>query len=176
MSRKPFLSIGMPFYDDFNGVYFTTQALRMMHPEIKDQIELIFIDNNPGSKDSLTVKEFLGWIKDIPVKYVPLSEVKGTAIAKNKVFQNSEGDFVLCLDSHLLIEKGAINRLINFYRSNPNSKDLFSGPLIYDDLRNCSTHFKDIWRGEMWGIWDLDSRGDPYSSTYDDKPFEKLLS
>ena len=39
MSKK--LTIGMATYDDYDGVYFSIQAIRMYHPEILKDIEFI---------------------------------------------------------------------------------------------------------------------------------------
>ena len=41
------------------------------------------------------------------------------------------------------------------------------GPLLYDDLINVSTHFDQVWRGDMYGIWATNKEA------YDaGKPFE----
>ena len=45
--RKPKLTIGMATFDDYHGVYFSIQALRMYHPEVIDDIEILVVDNNP---------------------------------------------------------------------------------------------------------------------------------
>lgn len=48
MEKK--LTIGMATYDDFDGVFFSVQALRMYHPETEGA-EIIVLDNNPeGAK------------------------------------------------------------------------------------------------------------------------------
>ena len=47
MKKK--LTIGMATYDDYQGVFWTIQALRMYHAEVMDQVEIIVIDNNPDS-------------------------------------------------------------------------------------------------------------------------------
>ena len=41
------LTIGMATYDDYDGVYFTIQALRMYHHEVMEYAELVVIDNHP---------------------------------------------------------------------------------------------------------------------------------
>ena len=41
------LTIGMATYDDFDGVYFTVQAILLYHPEVADDVEVLVIDNNP---------------------------------------------------------------------------------------------------------------------------------
>ena len=44
------LTIGMAVYDDYDGVYFTVQALRLYHEICRsDRVEFIIIDNNPDS-------------------------------------------------------------------------------------------------------------------------------
>ena len=37
---NPQLTIGMATYDDYDGVYFTVQALRLFHPEVTRQTEI----------------------------------------------------------------------------------------------------------------------------------------
>ena len=52
------LTIGSAVYDDFEGVYFSYQSLRLNNPELKNDIEYIIIDNNPSSAEGKAVKEF----------------------------------------------------------------------------------------------------------------------
>ena len=55
---KKTLTIGMCTYDDFDGVYFSLQALRMYHGHIvnNEDVEILIIDNNPTGKHSEHVK------------------------------------------------------------------------------------------------------------------------
>lgn len=160
------LTIGMATYEDYNGVYFTIQSLRMYH-NIKD-CELIVVDNSPQSKDSITLREYLNWVKDIPIRYIGYEGVKGTAAPRNLVFDYANKEYVLCLDSHVLLLPNSIDNLKKFYKENNSSKDLIQGPMIYDDFVGYATHFDDVWRGQMWGIWGTDPRG----GNPDNEPFE----
>ena len=68
----------------------------------------------------------------------------------------------------VLFAPGAIRSLKEYYREHPDCPDLLQGPVVYDDLEMISTHFEPVWRGEMWGIWETDPRGqDP-----EGEPFE----
>ena len=78
---------------------------------------------------------------------------------RNAVFAEASSEFVLCIDSHILIAPGAISRLIRYVQDNPDTPDLLQGPLIYDDLRHTSTHMAPRWRDGMYGTWDNDPRG-----------------
>jgi hypothetical protein len=156
----PELTIGMPTYNDFDGVYFTIQALRLYHD--LDNVELLVVDNfgDPHTRDFVQ-----GWVKGT---YVLADDAAGTAYAKNMVFEKASGAAVLCCDSHVLFEAGVIARLKEFHRADPECADLLQGPLVYDDGVHISTHFEPVWREQMWGIWATDSRGlDP-----DGEPFE----
>lgn len=164
--KKPFLTIGMPTFDDFHGIYFSVQSIRMHHPEILDQIEIIIIDNNPESAHGKETKHFSNCSNLI--KYVPFVESIGPANSKNQVFEEASGEYVMCMDGHILLESGSIKKLIDFYKKNPQSADLYQGPLVYDDLQNISTHFDPVWRGQMWGIWATDERGkDPNGDPFE---------
>jgi len=64
-----FLTIGMPTYDDFDGVYFTLQALKSYH-DLTD-VELLVVDTKPKfCEDTKKVCESIGasFIIDLIVK------------------------------------------------------------------------------------------------------------
>ena len=145
---RPMLSIGMATYEDFDGVYFTTQALRMYH-DLTD-CEIIVVDNKPDGNAA----KYLGYLKTLPnVRYIPMSSPVGTAQPRNRVFEEAQGDYVLCIDGHILMLPGAIARLKQYYQEHPETKDLVSGPILWDGLDSGATHFDDFWRAEMLGIW-----------------------
>jgi len=160
------LTIGMPTYDDYHGVYFSIQALRMYHPEIMDETNIIIIDNNPKSKHGKDLKKFAGSSKDI--KYIPFTAQTGPANSKNQVFKQAQTPYVLCMDGHVFFEAGSLRKLLEYYSYHPNTGNLLQGPLVYDDLKNISTHFEPKWRGQMFGTWATDDRGRDKSGT----PFE----
>lgn len=156
----PALTIGMPTYDDFDGVYFTIQALRLYHD--LDDTELLVVDNYGCSQTEQFVRGWAG------ARYLLAKETVGTAAPKDLVFRKANGEAVLCCDSHVLFAPGAIARLKRFYREHPDCADLLQGPLVYDDGETMSTHFDPVWREQMWGIWATDERG--YDR--DGEPFE----
>jgi hypothetical protein len=162
------LTIGMATHDDFDGLYFSIQNIRMFHPEILDDIEFVIVDNNPDSPHGKSIRKFIQWIKE-PVQYLPFTKYKSTTI-KNKVFELADTPYVLCIDSHVLIQPGGIKKLIDFYDDEKDYGNLLQGPLVYDDMCSISTHFDLKWSGHMWGVWGTDPRGlDPKS-----EPFEIL--
>jgi hypothetical protein len=156
----PALTIGMATYDDFDGVYFTLQALRLYHD--LDNTELLVVDNYGCPHTASLVRDWAGGT------YVLATEAVGTAAPRDLVFRHASGTAVLCCDSHVLFVPGAIARLRQFYREHPDCADLLQGPLLYDDGRLISTHFDPVWRGQMWGIWATDPRGEHG----DGEPFE----
>ncbi len=150
----PKLTIGLPTYDDFDGCWFTLQSLRLHHD--MSQVELIVVDNKPDSAGSADLKQKVeGWMRPgtAGTRYIPLPGDGGPAGAKDRVFREAAGEAVLCLDSHVLLPPGAIQKLMAWYDAHPGSHDLVQGPLLLDHLQSVHTHFLDVWRGEMWGIW-----------------------
>jgi hypothetical protein len=148
------LTIGMAVYDDFNGVYFTIQALRMYHD--CSNVEFIVVDNNPASEHGQRTKQFVeNWPKfgSAGAKYVPFPDIIGTTAPRNEVFKQATGDAVLCLDSHVLVAPGAIKTLMEWYDVGLDKGNLIQGPLCMDNFTQVMTHFDDTWRAQMWGIW-----------------------
>lgn len=154
------LTIGMATYNDYDGVYFTLQALRM-YQDLEDT-ELLVVDNYGCEHTRTLVK---GWAQ---ARYIRDAEQVGTAASRDLLFRAGRGEAILCCDSHVLFVPGAIARLRAYYRDHPNCIDLLQGPLVYDDLRSISTHMEPNWREQMWGTWATDPRGiDPEA-----EPFE----
>jgi len=154
------LTIGMATYNDFDGVYFTLQALRLYHD--MQGVELLVVDNY-GCEHTRSFVE--GWSGG---RYILAKDVQGTAAPRDLVFRAAAGEVVLCCDSHVLFPADVIARLKQYYRDHPECDDLLQGPLLYDDARLISTHLDPVWREEFWGIWATDPRGaDP-----DGEPFE----
>mgnify|MGYP001215861816 CR=1 FL=1 len=149
MSDK-LLTIGMATYDDYDGVFFSIQSLRMHHDLCNtDQIEYIVVDNNPTSPSGQATKKFVEGIKG---KYIPYTE-KVSSFNKYLIPNYANGKYVLIMDSHVLLERNSIDSLLQYYKDTPNCRDLVQGPLIYNDLKHISTHFDPVWRGDMYGIW-----------------------
>ena len=154
------LTIGMATYNDFDGVFFTLQALRLYHD--LDDTEFVVVDNY-GCTHTRGLVE--GWGVG---RYILATEIVGTAAARELVFREARGDAVLCCDSHVLFVSGAIARLKQYYRDHPDCRDLLQGPLMYDDAHSLSTHFAPGWRGQMWGTWATDPRGeDPEGAPFE---------
>ncbi len=159
------LTIGMATYDDFDGVYFSVQAICLYHPEVTEQTEILVIDNHPDGPAAAALKDLERSVQNY--RYVPAGFAQGTAV-RDLVFREAAGEFVLCMDSHVMFPAGVLARLIDYFGQHPDTKDLLQGPIVYDDLRKIATHFDPIWQAGMWGVWAHDHRGDDPNG----EPFE----
>lgn len=156
----PRLTIGMAVYDDWDGVYFTTQALRA-YQDMRD-VEILVVDNF-GCK--FTRDLISGWNTG---RYILDKKCTGTAAPRNRVFQEARGEAVLCIDSHVLLMPGVVRKLKDYYSDNPKCNDLLQGPMMHDDIVGMYTHFTPVWSSQMFGVWDTDARGKKESN----EPFE----
>ena len=163
--NKKKLTIGMATYDDYDGVFFSVQSLRLYHSEIFDHIEILVVDNHPDGPCAADLKKLDQAITGY--RYVPEQGINGTAV-RDLIFREACGDFILCMDCHVLIVPGALQKLMEYLDAHPLSNDLLQGPLIYYDLAKISTHFQPVWRKGMYGIWETDERGRDSNS----EPFE----
>ncbi len=163
--RKKKLCIGMATHDDYDGVYFSVQAIRMYHPEVTDETEIIVLDNDPEGKCAHALKHLENSIKNY--RYVPYDYKKSTSV-RDILFTEANAGHVMCIDSHVFIVPGAIQNLIEYFDSNQDSSDLYQGPLLYDNLKKISTHMNPVWWDGLYGQWGLDERGSDASG----HPFE----
>jgi len=135
------LTIGMATYNDFDGVYFTVQALRL-YQDLTDT-ELLVVDNYGCEHTKAFIEN---WVKG---RYILATDAVGTAAPRERVFREAQGEAVLCCDSHVLFAPGAIARLKAYYQEHPDTRDLLQGPLVADDLHTVSTHQDPVWENEM---------------------------
>jgi hypothetical protein len=152
------LTIGSPVYDDYEGVFFTYQSLRLNNMDIWDDLDLVIIDNNPDSAEGNATRQFCDSTQHI--RYFPYTERLSNSV-KNEIFKHAEGEFCMSIDCHILFEPDAISNLISFLGENKSSDDLYHGPMFYDVIQGhdpCSK-MDPVWRGDMFGIWATDKRG-----------------
>lgn len=146
------LTIGMATFEDFDGVYFTVQALRAYH-DMTD-VEIIVVDNMGCD----FTRDFIrAWVPN--ARYIEYFGVTGTSAPRDLIFHEAAGDIVMCVDCHVLLMPGSLYRLRKHYSDNPKCMDLIQGPMMHDDLVGLNTHFDPVWRDHMWGTWGTDPRG-----------------
>jgi len=141
------LTIGMAAYENPTEVWFTVQALRL-YQDLED-CELLVIDNSPNKGK---IEKNIRDIKE--ASYLHYPNVYGTAQPRNKVFESAKGDFVICMDSHVLLWQESIAKLKWWLKDNwEEAKNLIHGPIVFSSLKNLCTNYIPEWRSEMWGIW-----------------------
>jgi len=151
------LTIGSLVYDDFDGIFFSYQSLRLNNQDLLPSLDLLVVDNNPDSPEGLATKDFC---QKAFIRYEPCTNARSTSV-RNKIFELAEAPYAMCIDPHVLFEPQAIKTLLAFYQSNPDTKDLIQGPLLMDCItgHDPMTHMDPVWRDHMWGTWAIDPRG-----------------
>jgi len=167
MDKSRQFSVGMAVFNDFDGVYFTTQDLLVHHGDYI--AEIIVVDNNSSER----IKRYCNTVPKI--RYVDFPQPKGTAAPREHIFSVAQSDRVVVIDSHVILHPGAMAAL----DAGVTSDDLYHGPLIYDWGDICATHMDDVWRGQMWGIWgvarqEIGNPGAPIFSVIDGKAVELM--
>ena len=177
MPQRPKITVGMAMWRDFDGVYFTVRALEMYHPELRGQLEILVVDNcpeleqGPNPEPHLVRETASQRIRNLMAmipggRYETYTDRQGTAAPRDAVFRLARGEVVLCIDSHVLIETGALSRTLRWLDVHPEFNGLFQGPLVYDNGQ-VSTHQNRTWGDGMLGQWALDPRwvgrdGEPF--------------
>lgn len=141
------ITLSMACHDDFDGVYFTVQALRAYHPV--QAMEILVLDNHPESPHGERLRSFAprAGIRLVPVTDRVSSWVKYDAIL------HATGDVVVGMDSHVLLLPGAIKALVAWWQDHAGSRDLLTGPIVYDELQDGSLALDPKWNGHDFGTW-----------------------
>ncbi len=137
----------MPSYNNYNEVWFTVQTLRTYFD--LSECEILVVDNY-GDDD---LRNWVLLNGEKVVRYERFSDITGTAPAKNAVFSLAEGDFVLCIDSHIILEKDSIPKLLQWIRENPSCDALIQSPMRYDFMSMYVDTLLPKWSTKMFGLW-----------------------
>jgi len=150
------LCVGMATYDDFDGVYFTVQSMRMAHPEVLADTSFLVVDNHPEGETAGALRALADKIPDF--RYVPFRGFRGTAV-RDLIFREAAADIVMCVDPHILVRPGALRALLEYFAAAPESRDIVQGPLLDDTFDGIvGTHFAPTWGAGMFGRWETDER------------------
>jgi hypothetical protein len=149
----------MATHGDYDGVWFTIQAIRLHHREALEGLSFVVIDNDPEGATATALREIGNWVPHY--RYVPFSGYSGTAV-RDLVFREADADVVCCVDSHVLLAPGALEALRDWFEAHPDSLDLLQGPMLHDnlDLGRAVTHLDPTWGAGMYGQWGRDARLD----------------
>ena len=161
------LSVGMAFYDDYDGVFFTINSL-LLGPFKEIIKEIIIIDNNPTSQSADMVRLVAFDLRHI-VKYVPFTEKISTSV-RDEIFKHASGDYVMVLDCHILIDQSCLPKMIDFLNM-PVSQDMFHGVNLGYNLQVGGTDMVETWRICSFGNWRVKE-----GVSIDTEPFEIRLS
>lgn len=185
----PKLTIGIPTYNDFEGLWGTVTSIveQADTAGLLDVIEILVIDQSPDpgpdkdgkAPDPQAVqagekgKDFIeGWVNGtrgkLKARYIRFNHELGTTVAKTLVFQASQTEWTMCIDSHVTLVENSLENVYRWICKNRTSRDLYHGVLVYDGFKTVSTHLEPVWRGQMWGTWASDERGEKPSM----EPFE----
>src|SRR6185312_10542837 len=141
----PSLTIGCATYRDDAGLYFTLESLHCHHP----RVAYLVIDNAPES-----CTRSRGVTNAVGGRYLHRPDLHGTSSPRDALFRLATTDWVMCIDSHVLLETGAVQALLDYMAAHPDSNDLITGPLVYDDGKSVSTHWRPEAPPGLWGTWD----------------------
>jgi hypothetical protein len=160
------LTIGTPVYDDYSGLEMTLQDL-LLHHDLSD-VELIVVDNHPTQDrddagrmvESKATQKIRQEAEAAGAKYIPMPEPRGTAAPRDRIFAEATSDVVIVVDSHVLLAGGALPAVRDYFADAAHAGDILAGPILSrrriagkSRLAPMATHYADVWRSEMWGIW-----------------------
>lgn len=137
-----------PYFFESIRAKFTALSLQIHH-EID---EILIVDNNPHPDNPL---RNISDKTNGRVRYIELPEPKGTAVPRNRVFEEARNEYVACLDPHVLLYPDTFKAFEEFYQQyGMDNPDVLHGPMMTESRdRIMGTHMNVQWRAEMLGTW-----------------------
>lgn len=155
---KPSLCIACATYQSFDTVWATFTSLKANHPV--RNVELLCGDN-------FGTREVEDFCKKAGVRYFVDAKRTGTAYPRGRLFEEAASSWVCCIDDHVILPTGVVQKMLDHVESAGDSNDLFQGPIVHP-AGWVSTHQAPIWQDRMLGVWQTDERGtDPASPPFE---------
>lgn len=141
------LTIAIPTFDDYRGLSLTLQSLNMHHRGLG--FDLLVFDNFDKCERSKKAAQ------NAKARLISDTTVQGTCYAKSRCIQEALGDFVLVIDSHVLLDVGSVKSLLTFLAANPSQAalNIYHGPLVSNAGAIYATELKPTWSSNSWGKW-----------------------
>jgi hypothetical protein len=130
-------------------VWFVLQALHANHP----RCAYLVIDNTPERDPRVEAVT-----RAVGGTYIHRPDLTGTSAPRDAVFRFANTPWAMCIDSHVILETGAIQAALDFIAQNPESKDIVTGPILWDNGAVGATHWKPVSDKALWGAWATDER------------------
>lgn len=154
MAKELKHTFGMAVWDDRDGAIFTIQSIMAMFPKLMPVSEFVIVCNDPDGRSSRVLEQDCKSFSKsgVDVRFVAMHSPIGACPPKQRIFEEARGKYTTVTDSHVVPQLNAYYALDRYYDANPETSDLLTGPLVYND-RTISTHWDDIWGGPMRGRW-----------------------
>lgn len=146
----PILTIGLPVIDDHRGVSMTAVNLvNQLGPLIK-HVEFVIVDNNPNSPHGHDTQHLASKLPN--ARYVGFNGRRSPFATKQACIEASETEYILVIDSHVLLHQGAIQKLLAFCSTWIPTNDLYHGPICTERFEIMGTHMNPLF-GNSFGRW-----------------------
>ena len=168
------LTIAMAVHKDLCGPWMTIELIREFFPQLAGEIEFLVIDNAPYSDHGEALRNHIaksfnrsgdGWVAN----YVSAAPRKSTSL-RNLAFWCAETEYVLCVDSHVILRRESLTKLVRFLKSGAAGDDLYQGPVYTEAGDLYGTHMNPAFRGGNFGTWGVMQDEDGKHTFSEDMP------
>jgi glycosyltransferase involved in cell wall biosynthesis len=141
------LSIVIPVRGKANELWFTLQGL--LHAGFRDRVEILVVDNDPSQE----VRDVCEYFARPMLRYIEAGEIKGVNYPRSVGANAARGEWLMMLDSHVLLEPGSYDRIL---------ERIEAGLYPPRSLVHCGVSFgsPEVWgsyrltlESNFWGTW-----------------------
>ena len=133
--------------DDFDGAYFSIQAIRLYQPEVRDEVHFLVLDPRPAVHGE-ALRGLGAWLECYT--YWPCADAAGGAL-HDFPFRHGRSEYVLMLEPGVLLAPGSLAALVAYLRHHSPPRELMQGPLVSANGRVLATHWEAGWEAGRCG-------------------------
>lgn len=149
---RPILTIAVPTCNDFDSCSQTmVNLVNQLGPSLPE-VEFVIVDNSPTTGDGYDVRK-MATHKLPNCHYVSLGPRQATFAGKQVCIEAAQTEWVMVIDSHILLIEGALRQLLRFIKEIGPSNDLFHGPICTERWEIFGTHMNPALGDGNFGRW-----------------------
>lgn len=134
---KGLISIVIPAY---NTSKYIPKLIKSISEQEYNHYEVIVVDDY--STDSVNLLNTL-LVSTMPIKYIRNSENKGASHSRNIGISQSNGEFIFCCDSDVVLQPDCLIKMIQKLHDTPDAAWVYSNFMVGDNLREFWNFSKD---------------------------------
>jgi GT2 family glycosyltransferase/ADP-heptose:LPS heptosyltransferase len=158
---RPKVSVLILMFDKSNETLFNVgkDSLDQVRKTVPADAEIVIVANEPSDK----LRDLIAWVEKIDQRIISISTNQNVGVvAKNFGFNAAQGEYVISIDSDVIVDEGWVEKMVSFMEAHPDA----------GVCAPCGGRLRvDKWAPDVWPCGDFNDDGPRSFFGYEDAEY-----